>query len=69
MDSVPTAASPFSAIGCEDPIRNDRKCVGWGVQLYLLAHSELYIVHDRPIADMDCQLFHRRSFQNNFSAA
>jgi len=27
-------------IGCEDRLQNDVLCVGWGVKLYSLTHSE-----------------------------
>ena len=29
-------------IGCEDRLRNDLLCVGWGVKLYSLTHLYLY---------------------------
>ena len=29
-------------IGCEDRLRNDLYCVGWGVELYSLTHSDVW---------------------------
>ena len=29
-------------IGCEDRLRNDIYCVGWGVKLYSLTHSDMH---------------------------
>jgi len=31
-------------IGCEDCLRNDLLCVGWGVKLYSLAHSVISVI-------------------------
>jgi len=36
-------------IGCEDRLRNDLYCVGWGVKLCSLTHSQINSRNDHAL--------------------
>jgi len=52
VSCTPLFVSISQVIGCEDRLRNDLHCVGWGVKLYsLTTHSLVF-----ELENFDCMI-------------
>jgi len=55
---TPLFVSISQVIGCEDCLRNDLLCVGWGVKLYSLTHSRYVLCECSCQQYSLCRLVH-----------